>query len=250
MSKEHRLIPIEDTYGRVSLSALTLPPFIKGKIGVNLEKTEKLMNIGGILQVKAVNAEKKENTTPQIVGYDSNGNVYGGTGKSKEDATQKKKSNILYETKSYRDKGRTWRSIQVEVSKDQISEDLASKALLQSPEAWGKVINEKIRDSVKNEGRSFSLELGRDIRSYFFDFANTFSAANIVTANMQGEYFIGTSISALMLAAAGFRIRQDVQNPGYRADIFESIHPVRAFWATYRANTAYRNLIEAIPQDS
>ena len=47
MSKEH-LVPIAQAQTeRINARNLHLPPYLNGKIGIDLEKTTRLMNIGG-----------------------------------------------------------------------------------------------------------------------------------------------------------------------------------------------------------
>lgn len=241
MSKEH-IVPIQEAATeRIIAKNLQLPPYLNGKIGIDLEKTTRLMNIGGISHVFIENREEDEQSVPQIVGFDGQGNAYSGYTKSKTRNESELETRDFGPDRFYT-KGQEWRAMRIALDIKVITEGITRKeeGSLHLAEAWVKPLNSEVRDNIRKEGVAFSLKPSRFIRDYLADAALFVFGEESVRQTLSQEYVLGVFSTVMVLLMLSGKFTGD------RADLLYSTHIGRALWTTFRANTAYRNLIVAM----
>lgn len=243
MSKEH-LVPIAEVQTqRINARNLHLPPYLNGKIGIDLEKTARLMNIGGISHVLLASKEEDERPVPQVVGFDAQGTAYSGYAKLKTQSV----SEAVHNLRPADSKGQEWRDVRIALDTQLIAQNITHKrGGVASVNNWVKPLNREIRNTIRREAMSFSLKPSRFAIDYASDSMGfVLGGAGISFALLQ-EYGASAIFAVFMLIDQREKLGKMLADPGYRADAFYSIHIGRAFWTAFRANTAYRNLVVAM----
>lgn len=245
MSKEH-IVPIQEAATeRIIAKNLQLPPYLNGRIGIDLEKTIRLMNIGGISHVFLENREEDEQSVPQIVGFDAQGTAYSGFAKSK---TRNASELDTRDWRGFNTKGAEWRAMRIALDIKVITEGIMQKedGSLHSAEAWIRPLNREVRNNIRKEGVAFSLKPSRFVLDYGLDTGTIYTAEELVRLTLSREFGAEYVFAAIaVLASQGIKLI-NMTKPDYRADLLFSTHIGRVLWATFRANTAYRNLIVAM----
>ncbi|MCL5113611.1 MAG: hypothetical protein M1372_00375 [Patescibacteria group bacterium] len=243
MSKEH-VVPIAEVQTqRINARNLHLPPYLSGRIGIDLEKTTRLMNIGGIGQVLLESKEEDDRPVPQVVGFDAQGTAYSGQAKLR---TQKISETQAYELKPADSKGQEWRDLRITLDTQLIAQNIMhKKGGVASVNNWVKPLNREIRDTIRREGMLFSLTPSRFVADYEED-AMAFIAGGVgISFALLQQYEASAAAGIFVLIAQHGKLGK-MFTPGYRIDALYSIHIGRAFWTAFRANTAYRNLVVAM----
>ncbi|MEK7089257.1 MAG: hypothetical protein AAB920_00360 [Patescibacteria group bacterium] len=245
MSKEH-LVPIADAQTeRINARNLHLPPYLNGRIGIDLEKTTRLMNIGGISHVLLESREEDERPVPQVVGFDAQGTAYSGHAKLKTRSVSEIEERDL---KSGGPKGEEWRAMKIALDTQLIAQDImAKKGNVGSVNNWVKPLNREIRNDILKESVSFSLSPSRFVFDYTRDITTSLGSGILIADILSGEHGVNVAVLGVaILLQQSSNLKGIFTDPSYRADIFYSVHIGRAFWTAFRANTAYRNLIVAM----
>lgn len=245
MSKEH-IVPIQEAATeRINARKLQLPPYLNGKIGIDLEKTTRLMNIGGISHVFIENKAEDERSVPQIVGFDEQGTAYSGYAKSKTRNASGLETHDLQQ--GINTKGLEWRAMRIALDIEVITAGITQKeeGSLHLAEAWIKPLNSEVRNNIRKEGVSISLKPSRFILDYAADILSIYSAEEWISYTLSQEYVKGVVTGGVVLLLQ-MRKLENMFKFGYRSDLFYSTHIGRALWTTFRVNTAYRNLIVAM----
>ncbi len=245
-SKEH-IVPIQGAITeRINAKKLHLPPNLDGRIGIDLGKTTRLMNIGGISHVFLENKEEDKRPVPQVVGFDAQKTAHFEYGRSK------KRRVSQLETQDIKHgplKGHEWRAMKIELDTQLVAESIMQRkdGSIHSAEAWIKPLNDELRNAIRKEGVSFSLKASKNMHEHIGDATTSFVSALLTKETLSGEYGSAAFSAAIILLLQGTKLRNILSSWGnYRADILYSTHIGRAFWAMFRANTAYRNLIVAM----
>ncbi len=246
MSKEH-LVPIAEAQtDRINARNLHLPPYLNGRIGLDLEKTTRLMNIGGISHVLLESKEEDERPAPQIVGFDAQGTAYSGYAKLKTQSASEIEERGL---KSGSPKSEEWRAMKIALDTQLIAQDImAKKGEVGSVSNWIKPLNREIRNDILKESVSFSLSPSTFVFDYTRDIATSLGSGILIADILSGKHGANVAILGAMILAQQSSNLKGIftADPSYRADILYSVHIGRAFWAAFRANTAYRNLVVAM----
>lgn len=165
-------IPIHEARNdRIDMSGVNLPSYVRDRVGVNLERTERLMNIGGIrnLSVVSVGGERAR-AYPDIVGFDNAGQAIAGFSL----AARESEKNMDLPVKERYLKGYQWCDLSVSINSD----DIASRAVrsnVYSTNTWSKELDSQIRREVRETGVKFSLQ-----SSFFNNFLDTLSASTLI----------------------------------------------------------------------
>lgn len=241
MSKEY-VVPLEEAHKmlRVQASEFKLPPYLSGKIGIDMEKTSKLMNIGGIGIIFLGNKEEDERPMPQIVGWDSRGSAYSGGVRSKS-----ARNRIGYAETIQSAKGSEWRFINVEIDTDKVADEISRKnnESIHSPKAWIKPLNREIKGAILKQGIEFSLKPSVHLTDYMSDMVTAAMAAGWVYNTIDKEPIASAGFAGAVLMNQFSKIYGMMTNPIYRADVLYSSHIGRAAWAKLRAHTAFKSLL-------
>lgn len=243
MSKEH-VVPIQDAQTqRINAQNLHLPPYLSGRIGIDLEKTTRLMNIGGIGHVLLESKEEDDRPVPQVVGFDAQGTAYSGHAKLR---TQRVSETQAYELRPADSKEQEWRDLKITLDTQLIAQNIMhKKGGVPSVNNWVKPLNREVRDTIRREGMLFSLKPSGDIDDYILDIAAlSIGGAGISVALSQPKASV--ALAFLMFIDQSEKLRRILTTPDYRVDILYSTHIGRALWTAFRANTAYRNLVVAM----
>jgi len=128
-----------------------------------------------------------------------------------------------------------------------IAEDsMHKKGGVGSVNNWIKPLNREIRNTICKEGVSFSLRPSRFLIDYASDtLTSVLGGAATYFAFLQ-EYNASVVLGVFLLIDQREKLGRMITTPDYRADVLYSTHIGRAFWAAFRANTAYRNLVVAM----
>ncbi len=224
MSKES-LIPLEEAQtDRINTRGLVLPPYIKGKIGIDIDRTVRLMNIGGIGYLHVKTSDKDVSNT---------------------------ETKIENHGKNLITKGSLWKAVSLELHEKGIIERTQNTyGTIASPTPWAKTINKELRDTIKKEGIKFSLSVpkGINIYDYLADSFQIFNSYKLIHNGVTGITLTDASLlesSMPLLVFESIQVIYKIIDPRYRMDILRTPQIGRAFWTAFRANTAYRNLIVA-----
>lgn len=248
MSKEH-VVPIAQVQSqRINARNLYLPPYLSDRIGIDLEKTTRLMNIGGISHVLLESKEEDERPVPQVVGFDAQGTAYSGHAKLK---TQRVSEIEERDLKAGGPKGEEWRAMTIALDTQLIAQDImAKKGDVGSIGNWIKPLNREVRNNILKESVSFSLSPSTFVFDYTRDITTSLVSGILIAKILSGRYGVDVAIlGALILVQQSSNLKGIfTADPSYRVDILHSVHIGRAFWTAFRANTAYRNLVVAMEE--
>ncbi len=239
MSKEH-IVPIHEAHtDRINAHGLELPPYLRGKIGMDLAKTTKLMNIGGISHLHILSNESREKAEPTIVGYDQGGSAYAGKVKTK---TQIHSNNETQDLKDGKTKARHWRAITLTVNTQTIADSLSEKNNDLSAHAWTKPLNKEVKGAITKAGTTHSLNPSSQAVDYVTDFIIMGSLYFLIN---DGKFLDFTEATRELAYFAPLYLRNVIfmPDPQYRGDILYSSFVGRAALLNLRANTNYRNLV-------
>lgn len=218
MSKEY-IVPLQNANTeRIYARNLIFPPHIRDEVGIDLEKTIRLMNIGGINSLTISGGDLRPR---------------------KEDFRVGSQKNL------------SWRDLSICVDTKELAKNIAQdkNSNPDHAESWAKPLNSKIRGAIRQNGIAFSLKPSSAPLDYIGDLASLFLAGSL-------SYEIATQNTALgavdlfaliLIQAAKTRSKKDYS---FRGDILFTSHVGRAFWTAFRANTAYRNLVIAMDNES
>ena len=244
MSKE-QIYPIEELVtDRINTRNLDLPPYLRGEIGVDVEKATRLMNLGGIDHVLLRSKSDNSRPEPQIVGFDEQGTAYSGLVETKQQSlsdTEVNDSPSL--SKSY-----IWRSVQIAIDAQAISEQIMRQEReIKSSREWAKYLNKEIRSGIMKEGVSVSLKPSKYPWDYLSDYVVGLQGAFFIENTLtQDEGWAAFNMSIILLQQ--FRKGIEFSDPHARNDLLYSTHVGRALLTKLRGHTVYRNLI--VPMES
>lgn len=125
MTKES-MVPLEDVQtDRINTRGLVLPPYIRGKIGIDLDRTVRLMNIGGIGYLNVTTSDK-DSARPQV--------------------------NTIH-SKGFATKGSLWKTVSLELhEKDMVEKTQDKYGTVASPVPWAKNYKQRSKKYNKKRG--------------------------------------------------------------------------------------------------
>lgn len=127
---------------------LALPDYVaQERIGVNLRKISRLMNVVGIRRFEMEVVDEANRSTPAIEGFDSQGNAFASiTAERVPDVTTEKKSvpgSTFWKLDQQTD-------LKVRLSLINITERVAN---LRSEQSWAEEIDRAVKEALRKEGR-------------------------------------------------------------------------------------------------
>lgn len=250
MSAEH-VVPIREAINdRINASGLYLPNYLDREIGIDMDKTTRLMNIGGIHHLSIVNLSSQEDS-PSIAGFDSQGGAFAGATK----VVEKNESETTTEDVDMGGdmKAGQWKSIKVAID----TEIIAKRALTKGREElnhssnWAPTINKTVRGEVVNLGFKNSLKPSTSIYDYGCD---AFALSTAFLSVYQATQPDRVSQLYAILNTFYFLLTQSpkalgILVPQARFDLLYSIHPGRAALSQLRGRTTYRTLIAPMEKE-
>ncbi len=166
MAKENKFTPIPEIRHERIRVALSLPPFVdQEKIGVDLKRTELLMNIGGIRYLKISSAHKGiTKSEPTIVGVGPGGEALAGKAGYADPAEifSSETLHLFDRLPINLPSTLNWASaatiINIDEIVDQIVKNKKWEKGTRDPAAWSHYLNETIKTTIAKTGRHQLLE--------------------------------------------------------------------------------------------
>lgn len=218
MSKSNELVPLsellidnEADYSNLKTIGFydIFPNYVPiENIGVDVNRTRELCNLGGIWKVKVTGVTGGDTSKVEhdISGYSSDGSAYS-EGKKKTHITPPHKSGIRpYRfNMGYQPFSNTWGELTTELNLDEINQRILSdknSGGLRSADVWSDLLNKSITESIRNSGCRHLL-LGSN-KSQLTEAAVVYTFDLIVTYGL--SLFACYSGSLISCSAEQFRV--------------------------------------------
>lgn len=151
MGKENILVPIDEAHTDRIRFVSEFPYVDKKQIGVNLNRIQQIMDLGGIRSLRVSTVEKKEEShSPTVVGFDSQGGAYAGKTSSRTIGETHE-----YEGKVHRDKESGFSPVvdlTINLNTVEMSGRISRKEGVRSADAWSREIDRIVKKGMRDSG--------------------------------------------------------------------------------------------------
>jgi hypothetical protein len=213
-------------------------------IGVNLPKTERLMNIGGIKHLRVVGEVNGERTVsmPQSIGVAPDGSKYAGMLGAKEASkSMSLESNIQKTGMIFRNA--EWTSTVLHLNLEEIQRQIEEKkGNLRKADSWTPHLDNALRQGVRQAGNEYLLTHFSGIQKFFIIWSNlsiAFGSSTILGTVTESKPIIPAVVSLsfnVMLSFALWTLAESFfygrengkEGSGYRVSLFPGYEIDRA----------------------